>query len=1077
MTDERSAAPQAGDDDLWGWAHDRDDAPPAQVEPEQVATVLVVHNGEGWLPRTLRALAALDQRPGWLVAVDAASTDGSRALLEQALEEGVVDDLLTGPSSGFGDAAAPALEVLADHHRWIWFLHDDLEPRPDALTALLRAAAAQSRPDLLFPKLLAPRRRNHPDLLLEIGQSISTGSRRVLSVEPGDIDQHQQEPTATLGGSTAGLLISRNAWESLEGFDPDLPLFRDAVDLGWRANDAGLTVVTVPEAALHHHQVGRWGDRESAVSDDLPLLDRLSGQRLLMARSPRPTLTALRLSVVSLLTALVMLLGKNLADARTAWRSAGAVLRDRKVVHRMRGRREAQPHGDESGTSDSVSGSAALRPGLWARLAFLVSAGAGAFTDRYREARDDSSGTSLDDLTGDDFTGGRTRARLLAPTTALLVALALLTLWAARSKLWAGSLTSPHLLPAPAGPRQAFAAWLEPAAGHPGPNAPWLGLAALGSWLTAGMPELLVRLVVLGAPLWAGLTFSSLARTLVRRRGSSSVRPDGWQVGLLSAAWGVLVAVLGLVSRGSVTAIAVAVVAPLAASALLRWFDQDRRDSTADLVQGEIWRAPGLLALWLALLGTAQPAFWLVALVVAVVHAVAARRFTGRTLVVGLLPALLSAPWWWRLAAQPARLLTAADPTAAVAAAQAPRPLALAAGRLGEGAPAAWASLAVFAVLWLAAAVVAAVDWRAGRRHGAALLGLALALIALGGWLGRQVVTVDGAPVRPLPDTWVVLAMFVLLTSVLLLVTRGRNAADRPGRDRTDPDRAERVRPDRDRPDRDRLGLLVAIVVSAAVVAGAVGWQLAANQGPLRLAESQLPAHVTSVQDSPRATRTLMVQVRPSGLTWNLTSADSPRWGTGEQHPAGGTPEWASTVQALVGQIAAATPAGDFAQQLSALGIGHVWVNRPTTEQLTALTNTQGLVAAPADRDTTVFTVSGLVSRARVLPEGQTDPVNLAAGSVDPGTTGRLVVAETPDPRWRVEVGGQRVTGAHQQVGATAFSVPLGGQSGTVSWATAPSTWAGVWEGAVLLVLLVLAAPTLGRQRLGRPTARHAGGD
>ena len=74
--DDLDADPRVVLDDLL--EHRSDDPVPAEATmPERVLAVLVCHNGDQFLPRTLQALAALETKPDWLVAVDVGSTDDS----------------------------------------------------------------------------------------------------------------------------------------------------------------------------------------------------------------------------------------------------------------------------------------------------------------------------------------------------------------------------------------------------------------------------------------------------------------------------------------------------------------------------------------------------------------------------------------------------------------------------------------------------------------------------------------------------------------------------------------------------------------------------------------------------------------------------------------------------------------------------------------------------------------------------------------------------------------------------------------------------------------------------------------
>ena len=123
----------------------------------------------------------------------------------------------------------------------------------------------------------------------------------------------------TLGGSTAGMLVSGDVWRELGGLSPQLPLHHDGVDFGWRANQAGHKVSTWPAAAIMHRQAGRMNERDGALLRGPHEMDRLTALRLVAARGPDPTSTA-RLVAGSLGRFLGFLLGKSP-------RTAGAELR------------------------------------------------------------------------------------------------------------------------------------------------------------------------------------------------------------------------------------------------------------------------------------------------------------------------------------------------------------------------------------------------------------------------------------------------------------------------------------------------------------------------------------------------------------------------------------------------------------------------------------------------------------------------------------------------------------------------------------------------------------------------------
>lgn len=229
-----------------------------------MVAVLVVHDGDRWLPRTLGALAGLDRRPDVVVAVDAGSSDHSGVLLDTAVGTApvhVVDAVVSGRArDGFGASVRRGLAV-ADRLReadatvgpaeeWVWLLHDDSAPDPGALDELLSVVRASPTLAVAGCKLLG---WDDPRTLVEVGATVSPGGRRLTDVTAGDIDQGQHDARGdVLLVSTAGMLVRRSVLDHVGGFDPAIPLVGDDVDLCMRVRRAGHRVTVVPTATVRH---------------------------------------------------------------------------------------------------------------------------------------------------------------------------------------------------------------------------------------------------------------------------------------------------------------------------------------------------------------------------------------------------------------------------------------------------------------------------------------------------------------------------------------------------------------------------------------------------------------------------------------------------------------------------------------------------------------------------------------------------------------------------------------------------------------------------------------------------------
>ncbi len=257
----------------------------AAVDKHRVTAVLVSHNGAVWLPEVVAALTSQTRPIDLITAVDTGSQDSSTKLLKSARIPFISADVETG----FGQAISLAVNKLPKSvdHEWIWLIHDDCAPAPTALAELL--AAIDDRPQVVMvgPKLLGWHDRTH---LLEAGVSIAGNGARWTGLEPLEYDQGQHDGNHdVLAVSTAGALIRRDVFEELGGLDPNLTLFRDDVDFGWRARAAGHSVMAATGAVAFHAQASanerRAVEVDGAFLHRPLLLDRRNAAYVLLANS------------------------------------------------------------------------------------------------------------------------------------------------------------------------------------------------------------------------------------------------------------------------------------------------------------------------------------------------------------------------------------------------------------------------------------------------------------------------------------------------------------------------------------------------------------------------------------------------------------------------------------------------------------------------------------------------------------------------------------------------------------------------------------------------------------------------
>lgn len=1014
-------------DQMWAWAHEQHAEAPLEVDASSVLAVLVAHNGAQWLPRTLVALARLEVQPGRLVAVDAGSTDASLALLEKGRSDGLIHHIVDGlPDQGFGANVQLAVESASDFEAsMLWLLHDDSAPARRCLTELLLGARAEEdgqRPAIVVPKLLHPKRRNHPDQMSAVGESIAPSGARVLTVERGDIDQHQLEPARVLGASTAGMLITMDAWRQLGGFDPAVPLFRDGVELGWRANARGMVVRSWPQASLRHVEAGRVGLRASVLAPDSIQADLAAGMSVAVMHAEKPGRAIARLSVQSVVQALGYLLGKSPQLAAGQLRAAAQVRQHRDTLVKAADK-------NRSGASQPIP--EGLLPGRgWGVRRFLDRL-AGRISDQYYDLVEEDDAGLIDELTGDDFAGGRRRARLLSPPIIGMIVMLVASLVASRHLMRVGLLSGPALLPAPAGLAQAWAAWTQSVPGAAGSNAPWLGWMALGSTLAFGQPDWWATLLVLGGPALAAWMAFIFLRPIVGH---------GWWTPVLAILWGLQLPLLGATGRGSLDVALLAILLPPLGIALRRWVN-------APTSGAESLRAPAVIAVLLGILVGAMPWTWLIGLALGALMIWQRRQLVG-ALLVALGPLVLIAPWLPRLFEDPGRLLVGADPAVRTAG-NAPNGLEVLTGNAQlPGTPLLFGLLGV-GLLLVVGVLGALRATGTPDRLRYPLLGCAVVLPVLAVLVSRLVVRVAGVGVRPDPTGWLLIGLFASL------VLAAEGIGKRPERtvDDSPDDLAMRAAVIR---SRTALGAIATV----AVAAGAAWW-ISGSTAPLSRQSEVLPSYVTGVQQSDRATRTLMVDLRAGTAHFNITSASYPQWGSGEAAVLSTSEQATDDLWQAAQQFAQGQPSDDLAGRLASLGVAHVWLRGASTEAVTGLSAAPQLGMAPADDNTVVFTVTTQPSRAMLRTSDAVSDQPILDSQVTAAPDGVIVLSEPADRDWRAEVGGVRLPATESGDWRQAWST--GGHSGTLNYRLAADGFAVGWQVLALLTLLVLAAPTAQR--------------
>jgi GT2 family glycosyltransferase len=217
----------------------------SQIASPSVSVIVVSYNGVHLLARCLDAL--LDQAgmdgPVEVVVVDNASTDGTLAFLAERYPS--IQVIVAATNLGFAGGVALAL-----HHSSASFavlVNNDAVAHPRFLAAMLRPFEDPSVGAVCAKVVLAGDGR-----INSVGAEVTADGfgrdRGWLEPDEGRFDQ----PTEVFVGSGSALALRRRAIDEVGGIDEAYFLYYEDIDLTWRLRLSGWSVVTAPDAVVHH---------------------------------------------------------------------------------------------------------------------------------------------------------------------------------------------------------------------------------------------------------------------------------------------------------------------------------------------------------------------------------------------------------------------------------------------------------------------------------------------------------------------------------------------------------------------------------------------------------------------------------------------------------------------------------------------------------------------------------------------------------------------------------------------------------------------------------------------------------
>ena len=236
--------------------------------PRAVRVVCVVYHPGPELEDFAASLGQATTAPLELVLVDNGTDDTESRRVAEAHGGRVV-----APGANLGYGVAANLGARGASQPWIVVVNPDIVWHPGSLDVLLDAADRLPQAGALGPALLNtdgtiyPSARELPSLTQGVGHALFG---RIWPGNPWTRAyqrRQQQVGTERTAGWLSGacLLLRREAFEAIGGFDPSYFMFFEDLDLGERLGRAGWSNIYVPSAQVTHVGGTSWRERPATM--------------------------------------------------------------------------------------------------------------------------------------------------------------------------------------------------------------------------------------------------------------------------------------------------------------------------------------------------------------------------------------------------------------------------------------------------------------------------------------------------------------------------------------------------------------------------------------------------------------------------------------------------------------------------------------------------------------------------------------------------------------------------------------------------------------------------------------------
>ena len=198
----------------------------------RITVVFIVHNSVSVLPGALKSLAKARR----IIVIDNASTDGSAALAERL--HGCVEIIHNPDNSGVSMPSNMAFEKIATE--LILHMNPDVQFDESCVSRLVGTMDSDPSAAVISPMIIN-----------------ANGDQEIDVMGPGEIEH--RKISVRPEGAFCTWYVCGSVWlwrtaalKKLNGFDPNIFLYNEDVDICLRAAQAGFSLIVDTKAVIHH---------------------------------------------------------------------------------------------------------------------------------------------------------------------------------------------------------------------------------------------------------------------------------------------------------------------------------------------------------------------------------------------------------------------------------------------------------------------------------------------------------------------------------------------------------------------------------------------------------------------------------------------------------------------------------------------------------------------------------------------------------------------------------------------------------------------------------------------------------